>query len=595
MNTDIEHKVFWKQRPVVLLMGIVLVLTMIPVFDVALVLGNDWKGITPTFLDETFFIARVQHIVKGYPAMGNPYFYEHRNELPLVIFGGAWLSAIPQSLGLSLNAALMVNFIIWSLAFALLFYWLLRELRVPPWIAVFGTVFVYSEVYAHVWRSVNLQTVYPFFFLFYIALLLFIREQSRRNKWFLALATATTFYMFAYLWQMVAITLGLLFLYALHRKDWSLAKATLFSSVVGGALGLPVPLYMLWLSHASPYFWESMGRLGLVNSHLPMAEVIYSGGWIGVALALGALLWWRVRTLREDKEIELLATFLAISGFGVWVMQGSNLFTGKLLETGEHIRSFILPWVIIFIVSVSVVLWQRRAQLSRTLQIIAITALMALSLMSINAVYKSSSPFAPWIVRGDMWSLQQLYAKPFAWLDAQEKEPTVVWSEPHDYLSANLPIFTKHFTLYNGYAMFELVPEGEIRERYLVSQYFNNPSRYDLEYVDMAYYLGRHDLPHEAKTIERGIKICRILYFWDASHDCGVVPTPQILLGDKFFSDLEKKFRTDIKPNIKAYLKKYHVTYILKDKVLNPTYRPETLGAKLVYTDDRFEIYHILD
>ena len=98
-----------------------------------------------------------------------------------------------------------------------------------------------------------------------------------------------------------------------------------------------------------------------------------------------------------------------------------------------------------------------------------------------------------------------------------------------------------------------------------------------------------------AKTIERGIKICRILFFWDTTKDCGIPPTPQQLLGEKFFTDLEKKFRTDVKPNIKAYLKKYHVSYILMDKTLDSPYRPETLGAVRAYADDRFELYKLQD
>jgi len=109
----------------------------------------------------------------------------------------------------------------------------------------------------------------------------------------------------------------------------------------------------------------------------------------------------------------------------------------------------------------------------------------------------------------------------------------------------------------------------------------------------MALYLGRHDLPHAAKTIERGIKMCRILFFWDKGKDCGTPPTPQELLGETFFTNLEKRFQTDIKPNIKAYLKKYNVTYILKDNILDPQYHPETLGAIRVYSDGRFEMYRL--
>ena len=140
--------------------------------------------------------------------------------------------------------------------------------------------------------------------------------------------------------------------------------------------------------------------------------------------------------------------------------------------------------------------------------------------------------------------------------------------------------------------MWQLVPDSEFRERYLVSQYFNDPTIASLKST-MWTYLGRQDAAHKAKTIERGIKICRILFFWDTSKDCGTPPTAISLLGEKFFSDLEQKFQTDIKPNIKAYLKKYHVSYIIKDTVLDPQYHPEKLGATRVYSDQRFEIYRL--
>src|SRR3989338_8639797 len=98
-------------RPAVLLMGIVLVLTAIPALDTYLVLGNTWQGIPPTFTDEYFNYARVQTIVKGYPTEGNPYFFEHRNGPPLVIFAGTWINAIPQLVGLPFTSALLLNFI----------------------------------------------------------------------------------------------------------------------------------------------------------------------------------------------------------------------------------------------------------------------------------------------------------------------------------------------------------------------------------------------------------------------------------------------------------------------------------------------------
>ncbi len=591
----VKVKDFLRQHlPEAVLAAIILVLTFIPILDIFLVLGDKWAGVPPTFTDETFYSARVHTIVEGHPTAGNPYFEEHADGPSLVIFGGEWLNAIPYFMGIPFNVAFVLNFILWSLLFAASLYYLFRQLRVSPWISVAGTILLYLQSYAHVWRPVNLQPVYPFYFLFYAALARLIHEQNRRNIVFVGLMTGAMFYLFAYMWQAIVITLGILFLYALLKKNWTLLKATFLASLIGGVIGLPVPLYALLLSHTSPYFWESVGRLGLVNTHIPMAEVIYSGGWIGIMLAFLAVIYWRARVLRGDIEFTLLGRFTFISGLGLWIMQGSNLITGKLLETGEHVKLLIYPWLIFCTIAIGVFLWQRRGQLSRNICAFSITIISALVLVNVYYTYQYFSPFLPVRINQSVWQTDELYAKPFAWLNEHEAQPVVIWSDPHDDLSSYLTIFTRHFMLYSWAGMMELVPEGEVRERYLISQYFNNPSAAVLASSgEMALYLGRHDIPHEAKTIEREVKVCRALFFWDKGKDCGTIPTPQSLLGEKFFNDLETKFQTDIKPNIKAYLKKYNVSYVLKDKVLNPKYQPEKLGARLVYSDDRYEIWHL--
>jgi hypothetical protein len=193
-----------------------------------------------------------------------------------------------------------------------------------------------------------------------------------------------------------------------------------------------------------------------------------------------------------------------------------------------------------------------------------------------------------------VWLTEQTYAKPFAWLDKTEQEPVVVWSNPASETSSLLPVFTKHFTLYTPAAMGQLVSSDEIRERFLVSEYFNKPTLADLESTDlMTLFLGRRDSYHHAATIAREVKVCRILFYWDKSKDCGTIPTPRELLGDAFFADMEKRFVSDIRPHIKEYVAKYHVSYILKDIALDPEYHPEKLGASLVYKDEHFEIYKL--
>jgi len=581
-----------KRLPIAVLLGIILLLSMIPAVEVASVLGVKWQGFTPMFGDEGFYYAHVQTIAEGYYNDGNPYFFEHRFDPPLVIFGGAWLNALPLFLGLPFNAAMLINLVLWSLAFAAVAYLLYREFAVPPWISVAGVVALYMQCYPHIFRPANLQPVYPFYFLFYLALARFMRKQSKTNILLLSAVSASTFYLFSYLWQAVAVTLGLLVLYALVRRDWQFFKSALITTVLSGILGLPAVLYTFWLSHTSPYFWESIARFGLVYTRIPMAEILYSGGWIGAILALLAVLYWRSPALRT-REFRRLCLFAAVGGLGLWITQGSNALTGILVETGEHVRMLILPWVLFVTVMLGSYLWRRRADLALPVRALSVAAIGILALAS---AYYTQYYFMSFVAmpesRRDAWIEEQNFTKPFEWLQAHEQSAVVVWSDPRDEITSTLPIFTRHFTLYTPIGMWHLVSTKELIERYLVSQYFNNPTAADLQ-SDMGAYLGRQDVFHRAKTIERKAKLCRFFFFWDKARDCGATPTSAELLGDPFFNSLARTFTDDIQPQIKSYLRKYHVSYILKDVILNPNWHPEELRAKLVYSDGRYELYRL--
>ena len=581
-----------KCLPFGVLIAVILLLSLIPAVEVFSVLGDRWQGFFPSFGDENFYYAHVQTIAEGYYNDGNPYFFEHRFDPPLVLFGGAWLNALPLLLGIPFNAAVVINFILWSLAFAAVAYLLYKELAVSPWLSVAGVVIVYLQSYQHVFRPANLQPVYPFYFLFYLALARFMREQTKTNILLLALVSASTCYLYSFLWQAVAVTLGLLILYTLAKRDWPLFKAALLSSTIGGLLGLPAVLYPFWLSHASPYFWESIARFGLVYTHIPMAEIVYSGGWVGVILAFLALLYWRAPALR-GREFYRLCLFISISGLGLWITQGSNALTGMLVETGEHVRILIFPWVLFVDIMLGSYLWRRRADLSFLVRTLSVAVIVVVTLVSLQYTYNRFAPFvAITEYRRDLWDEQQRYVKLFDWLQTHESSPVVIWSEPSSSITIALPVFTRHFDLYTIPGIWELVSEEEIRERYLVSQYFNNPTKDDLK-ENISVFLGRQDVHHIAKTREREIKVCRLLSAIAGDRNCGEPKTSLEILGEGFFDQLVQKFQGDIKPNITTYLKKYHVSYILKDNTLNSDWHPEALKAKRVYSDGRYELYRL--
>lgn len=588
---------FKKNIALIVLLSCIALLSLAPISAVYLYVGDSWRGIMPAFTDQLNF-ARVHTIGEGNLTDGNPYYFEHRNGPPLVLFGGAWLNAIPMWLGVPYNATLWINFLIWSLLFALTLYWLLKEMRIPSWLAVVGVLFTYLESIEHVWRPANLQPVYPFVFLFYLALARVFRNPNRTATTLLAVATGISFYIFAYWWQIVVTTLGLSFLLALWKKDWVLGKAILIASCVGGILGLGPPLYMLWLSHTSPYFWESINRLGLVYTHFSTSfELYYVGRWIVLVCLFLALIFLKIKKEHDTASERPFIAFAALTGIALFIMDGSYIITGRWLETEYHVREIILPWLAFITTALIAMLWRIRASLSQGMKAGSVVVLCFLIIGNVRfATRYPAHFFNPNPSYQSHWRIIQTYAAPYKWLDEHEKSPVVVWvgSRQEGHLSSYLPIFTKHFVLVNAWGNLELVSNDEIKERYLISAYFKDPSVDQLKTnEEMGLYLGLSQLDHDAGAINNKKALCRAIFFWDARHECGKNITPQALLGDDFFIALRRKFTDDIKPNIHEYLKKYHVKYILKDMVLDPEYQPQKLGAQLVWQDELYQIWEL--
>ncbi|MSR71027.1 hypothetical protein EXS62_03255 [Candidatus Kaiserbacteria bacterium] len=580
------------KHPFALLVGIVLLASLLPTAEAFFALGDAWSGVPQAYMDEYIYYSHVTETGTGNIFFGNPYLLEHRSEAPLIFFGSNILAALPLLVGIPLILALLLNFMLWSVVFAALYYRLLREFALPALLSAAGALFAYLQSYSQVYRISVRQEVFPFLLLFYIALVRFLKQpEGKREVVWLGVAAGASFYIYGFLWQTVVVTLGLLALYALCTRRWVLLRRTLLSSALGGVLGAPPFLYNLWMTH-QPYFWESMTRFGLVNTHLPVAETVYSGAWAGLAVFCMLLLYWRLPALRRERTFGVVALFVCVTGLGLWIMQGSNALTGQLLEIGDHMRFFIIVWLPLGTLLGAYALYHYRTQIPKALRTLVGILLACLVGANIYFAYVHTHPF---LYPGEsvaIWKEQQLYQAPLSWLDAHEAQPVVVWGNPHDFSTVHVPVLTKHYVLYEEPAQFMLLPTDEIYERYLVSSYFDVPTTEDLK-RDMNMFVGRANAYHLPKTIERGVKLCRIFFFWDRGHDCGEVPTPVGLLGEKYFADLAARFKNDIQPNIKMYLQKYHVAYVLKDKVLDTAYHPEVLGGVRVYQDDRFELYQL--
>ncbi len=571
----------------------VIFLSLMPILHTYIQTGKLWAGVAPQFVDDDlYYYARMQNIMHGHPLIGNPYFLEHRREISPAFFLSDWLAAAPMVIGMPFVAAVAFNFIIWSIIFSLLAYALFREYTLSKSTAVIGSFLTYMTFYALILRPVAMQIVAPFFLFFCIAYARWLKAEipSRSQNLFLVVSTALSFYIYAYLWQIVVVVLGLTALFLTYRKEWLRLKHLIFVVSSSCVLGLPMVLCALkQISH--PYYWQSMMRIGLVNTHLPTALSMYDGLMIGVILLLWYISFQWIRSLRKNKTYISALTFTFLMGLALIIVSMSNVITGKELEISNHIERFAIIWISIVYVMCVWFLMQFRFET----RAISYFRKIVLSLLLIL----SSGIFAYFFIHG--FSMQsvlktdtvsaQAYAAPLDWLNKNWTGESVVWS--NGLIGCYVPIMTTGFQLFNAFGGLHLVPSKEVEERYLVSHYFDNLTLQDIE-RDFRQYAGTGNAIHQYKTYNRKVKLCRLLGFSYLGIDCGQTTDAISFKGEKYFMDLYAQYKNDIKPNIKDELKKFNVTYIIKDKNQEETFMPASiLGTKRVWNDDRFEIYSI--
>lgn len=581
---------WYHYRALTLLVLATLILTAVPVFQAAVYAGEGWQEVPQVYMDEYIYYAHVTEAGTGNLFFGNPYILEHRDSLPLVLFGSNVLAALPLLAGLPLYLSLVFNFMLWSLVFVLLYYVLARTFLLERWYAAAIALFAYVQSYDQVYRVSVRQEVFPFLLLFWIALARFVHKpEGKGSLVWLGVATGATFYIYGFLWQTAVATLGMLILYALMVRHWVLMRRALQALALGIVVGAPALVYTLWVT-TQPYFWESMLRFGLVHTRLPVGELMWSGSFAALLLALAALVYWRAPHEQRRAYTPALI-FVAATGAALFAMQGSNMLTNSLLEIGDHMRRFIIVWLPISTALLAYMVYTSRARMPRLYVWVAGVVLAVLVLANIQFMYHHSHPFRSPDVLSPQWQEQQTYVAPLRYLEENEPEPVVVWGSGDDFSTIHVPVLTRHYVLFVEPAQFMLMPTDEVRERYLVSRYFDDVTIESLK-KDILLHAGRAYAFHLPKTLERGVKLCNLIKFWDRT-SCGAAPTPEELLGEQYFEELKERFDTDIRPNIGEYLRKYHVSYVLKDTHRDAPYHPETLGGTLVYKDDNFELYKL--
>ena len=571
-------------------------LACIPIVYTYIAAGSTWRGVVPQFVnDDVYYYARMENIVHGYPFIGNPFFYEHRMDTPPAFFVADWIAAVPLLLGVPFIIGICLNFIVWSIVFSFFIYLLLREFELFGWSLYWGTILSYCTVYGLILRPVSMQIVAPFFILFLFAYARWMKTDmpTRTQHTVLVVSFASSFYIYTYSWQLTVIILGVTGLWLLYEKKWQKLKQLIGVVCAGILLASPAVFYMA-KQIANPYYWDSIMRIGLTNTRVPTALSFYDSFGVCVVLCLWCIGWKWIRGLHTLELYKNSFVFVMLTGVSFILALFSNVITGKDVEISNHFERFLVVWIVIVIFLYVSFVWQyRRNMITLALsKKVLLAVLMGVSLAWLGYFFIQGF-FIGALIHTDVTGVQA-YGAPLDWLNMYQTQnglqEAVVWSD--GTIGPYIPINTRDFELFDNDGELQLLSSKELEERYLVSQYFNNLTTADIE-RDFRAYAGVGNAVHQYKTHNRTVTLCRI-FLSHVGVTCGNITDPISLKGVNYFVNLHTEYTQNIRPNILPELKKFHVTYIIKDKIHDVSWAPDKIpGTKLLWSNERFEIYSI--
>lgn len=534
--------------------------------------------VPPEFADDSeFYYAQMHTVAQGNLWIGNPYFKEHVGEIGGSFFGAVWIDAAVLVIGVPMMPTILIDL---AVAFAVLsgmLIWVCKQLGMRRWWLAASIAAVLSVSFWMMIRPVSMQIVIPSFVFFLSAYLLWMkRPDSWHARALLIVASALSFYIYTFLWQIVVVVLGVSHLFILMWRRRQIPSLLLIDAATI-ALALPV----LWYTYAQTHhmwYWQMITRTGFVETHTIGSAAIIATVITG--LTLGAV--WILGIHRTEKELE--RNFFGITGISILITAFSNVITGKDLELSIHIIRFTYVWAALagifalytYFESLS---WDLRTGIARLRGLVAIGLLAVFAFTMFHTLY----------VFRETMSLStlaaQAYSEPLQWLNENTPMGSVIFAD--DAFSYYVPVLTDDFVLFQPDGGLYLMSDTELQDRYLASRMFDALSLANIE-RDLRLYAGAGNALDAYMTKNRWSKLCRLLAF----AQCPTLTDPVSYMGAPYFTDLYQRYQDVVLKDPVQVLTRFNVSYIVKDTAKDQNMRPEQLhGAKLVATVGRFEIF----
>lgn len=542
--------------------------------------------------DEAFYLTNINKNYESTALIGDPFQYEYQNTRnPFQYFGVEFvIGKIGATLHVPIDVLTQVMEFVFPFLLTLFVYalaYMLSASRLAGFLSagavLLGNEFVrlggtsnilhtflmdgsYRE-FLNYSRPVSPQ-VNSLFFFFVLGCLLYLLRNPR-SKWAIALAglaVGLLIYIYLYFWAFAFVVLGVIFLYALIVRNWTLAVGAGIAGVVSVVCLTPFLLANL------PVFLH--GGWGSMSQFTPTHRIVVEK-MILLPLFLYALIYlWAWWSRGQDKIGEWMSHFAAkyifvllllISGV---IVSNQQVLTGKMAFQ-EHFHFFTnIP---MFLLSMSVLGFELLTFVRIRWRILAVgTAVFTLAWFSLGVQVSSYKAHSAESLR------YQMLAPIFAYLNTQAPPQSVVLAD--QYLSTRLTIYTQGFSYHNGgYGTAFQVPQERILNDYFVLLQLRGVTKDNIKS-----YLYQKDNRDEV-----GNMLFIGTYWRDLCGSYGCFP-------DSVLEALVPQYQAFVLHPLLENIKKYKIDYVLIDRVQDAEWNMNgIIPSQPLITSGDFALYLI--
>lgn len=429
---------------------------------------TDFKGIYPVFADdEGHYEARINSVINHGFLSGNPYIFEHKNDVFTQSFLPEWiLSLLVKISGLSVPSVVILSLSIFLFFDFLLTYVFLLELTENNKISILYTSFFYLLFINTFGRPINPHV--NFFFLLsglltgiYIYKANILNTKTVFLNLFMGIVCGISLFTTPYYWSaLLLFYLSIVFFKIIINREFKKNMTSVLYFLSTFLVFFTFFVYFSFIASKQVGYFDSMLHLGLLDTHWP-------GAFTNIVIIIfPSTLFYLFRKNIDKIHFYLILIFLS----NIVILNWQNLVTGIYVQFSSHylVISFFYTITLLSILHKKIFIGRFYQFISKKIFLIFLLSCLLLIYLQGKEVILLISQ------RKELTELLELQKKQevFDWFRSNTLKDSVVYSLGGDYDNF-LPIYTQNKVYYNFYASIFPITNNEIENRWLISNFFN--------------------------------------------------------------------------------------------------------------------------